>query len=78
MIIHNRQNKINIGHTLQINGEKLQQVESSAYLGIIIDENLNWKQQIQKICKQVSPKIGILAKLRHYVPNNILKMLYNS
>ena len=48
------------------------------YLGILIDSNLSWKFHIDYVCQKVSKTIGIIAKLRHFVPRHVLLTLYPS
>ena len=48
------------------------------YLGLMIDSNLSWKWDIESICHKISKSIGIIAKIRHYVPRRILLSVYNS
>ena len=48
------------------------------YLGLMIDSNLSWKYHIESICHKISKSIGIIAKIRHYVPRRILLSVYNS
>ena len=45
-------------------------------MGVIIDENLTWKNHIDAISKTISRNIGVLTKLEHFVPENILYSLY--
>ena len=42
------------------------------YLGLMIDSNLSWKWDIESICHKISKSIGIIAKIRHYVPRRVL------
>ena len=46
------------------------------YLGILIDSNLSWKFHMDYLCQKVSKTIGIIAKLRHFVPRHVLLNLY--
>ena len=46
------------------------------YLGILIDSNLSWKSYIDRICKKIKRSVGMLSKLRYYVPLKILANLY--
>ena len=46
------------------------------YLGVFIDEHLKWDAQLQHINKKITKNIGILIKLRHFVPVSTLKQLY--
>ena len=48
------------------------------FLGILIDCNLKWKHHIDFISLKISKTIGILARLRHFVPTETLLMIYRS
>ena len=48
------------------------------YLGLMIDSNLSWKYHIESICHKISKSIGVIAKIRHYVPRRVLLSVYNS
>ena len=48
------------------------------YLGIIIDCNLNWKYHINYVTQKISKTVGIISKLRYYIPNNTLLDIYKS
>ena len=48
------------------------------YLGVIIDSNLSWKYHISHIASKISRMIGIIAKLRHFVPISTLHNIYRS
>ena len=41
-----------------------------------MDENLTWKNHIDAISKTISRNTGMLTKLKHFVPENILYSLY--
>ena len=69
---------------LSDNSNRLQQInnkDSIQYLGVLIDSRLSWKQHIDQVAQKISRSIGIIAKLRHYVPRetmfNIYKTLVN-
>ena len=42
------------------------------FLGILIDCNFKWKHHINSILLKISKTIGILARLRHFVPTETL------
>ena len=48
------------------------------YLGISIDSDLSWKHHTDYICHKVSKSIGIVAKLRHYIPQRLLLNIYHT
>ena len=52
--------------------------ESVKYLGISIDKYLNWKTHLDLIALKISKTIGIIARLRHFVPLSVTTKLYQS
>ena len=48
------------------------------YLGILIDNNLSWKHHIDHILIKISQTIGLISKLRHFVPKHTLINIYRS
>ena len=45
---------------------------------MLIDENLSWKRHISHIASKISMSIGIIARLRHFVPLHTLHHIYRS
>ena len=43
----------------------------------MIDSNLSWKYHIESICHKISKSIGIIAKIRHYVPRRVFYLTYS-
>ena len=52
--------------SLTINFKQLQQSACEKLLGIKIDSNLNWKNQIDQICSKISSTI-YLSKIKKYL-----------
>ena len=52
---------------VKLDGVSLNRVSSTKFLGVIIDENLTWKNHIDAISKTISRNIGMLTKLKHFV-----------
>ena len=48
------------------------------FLGVIIDEHLNWNDHINKVATTISRCVGILCRLKHYLPLYTLRTLYTS
>ena len=46
------------------------------YLGILIDKNLSWKIHIDNVATKLSKTVGLIAKLRHFVPQHTLLNIY--
>ena len=70
------QNKIPMN--IKIDNIPLTKKQCVKYLGVFIDEKLNWKNHIQHVDLKLSKGIGLLSKIRHYVPNSVLKSLFYS
>ena len=48
------------------------------YLGVILDNKLNWHNHIQHVYTKLSKAAGIIYKVRNKVPKKVLHLLYNS
>ena len=58
--------------------ECLEHKEDVKYLGLLIDKNLSWRNQIDSLILKISKTVGMIAKLRHFVPQNIPLHIYQS
>ena len=48
------------------------------YLGVILQENLEWEQHLNTLTPKLNRALGLLAKIRHYLPKSLLKTIYFS
>ena len=64
--------------SISINGNPVEQVTNFNFLGITLDQNITWNDHISKISIKVARVIGIMNKLKHIFPHQILRTLYNS
>ena len=76
LIVFNNKKKVKIDITL--NSQSLKEVDNAKYLGILIDNKLNWLPQINAIKLKISKGLGLLAKIRHFVPCETVRSLYFS
>ena len=79
MIFHNYQR--DFSHfipEIMINGQLVERVTEFNFLGLTIDEHLNWKSHIQKVSNKVSRSIGVLNRLKKFLPLTVLRILYNA
>ena len=51
-------------------------VESSRFLGVVINSFLNWNDHISLAKGKISKTIGILRYVKNKLPGNILRSLY--
>ena len=63
---------------LQINGTDIERVKDFNYLGILMNEHLSWKNHVTLIANKISRSIGILNKLKRFLPQVTLCLLYSS
>ena len=63
---------------LLLNGKSLERSEKERFLGVIVDSNISWKTHISALKSKISRNAGILYRLKGVVPNNVLKLVYNS
>ena len=62
--------------SLYINDHKIEQVHSIKYLGIHIDDKLNWKQHIKYVEGKISSACGAIYRLRQTLDQNFLRTFY--
>ena len=48
------------------------------YLGIIIHKNLSWKHNIDLVAIKMSRTVGLICKVRHFLPRHTLLTIYRS
>ena len=76
---HQQNKKYNISsQAIHINGSAIPQVHLTKFLGVYIDEHLNWSMHLNKLATKLAQNIGILCKLKHFLPSYILKTIYCS
>ena len=64
--------------SLSINGINIDRVEFTKFLGVYIDENLNWKKHASEMSSKISKSIGIMSKVKYILSRKLLKTLYFS
>ena len=56
----------------------LEQKSYVKYLGVLLDCNLSWNSHIDHIAMKISKTVGIIARLRHFVPTHTLLNIYSA
>ena len=64
--------------TFKIGKDFFQSSISAKYLGVTIDNHLSFKQHITLLENNVARSVGVISKLRFYLPQNSLVILYFS
>ena len=78
MIFKPKRKAINFDIKIKINGHKLIPSKVVKYLGVFIDDELNWKHHINFVCSKLKRANGALSKLRHFSSEKTLLSLYMS
>ena len=61
---------------LSIDNIIIPKVEISKFLGVLIDQHLKWNYHINAISKKIMKNTGIIKRISHLLPPQILKNLY--
>ena len=64
--------------TLKINVTNIERKREANVLGLFINEHMNWNTHIFNITKTIPKTLGVMNRLKHYLPQRILQILYNS
>ena len=60
----------------RISGQKVNIMKGTKYLGMIMDEDLTFKNHMDTMKLKLNRVNGLLAKLRHYVNPTLLRTIY--
>ena len=77
MLFHMPQKRI-LNLRLKIAGSNIEFIDNFNFLGITINKHLNWTKHMNILSAKIAKTVGILNTLKHVLPINILKMIYNS
>ena len=73
------QSKINTDNIiLKINKQAIERVRSTKFLGVMIDDQLNFKCHIDYLMLKLSKYLGLFYKIRHYLPKSAMIVLYKT
>ena len=61
-----------------LSGQKIRQKTCTKYLGVLLEKHLFFKDHFKTLKQKLNRANGILAKLRHHLPSDVLKTVYCS
>ena len=76
LFTHSRVDRNSI--SIRLGNKIIKQVRSVKFLGIHLDDRLNFNDHISYLSKKLSKTVGIMYKMSCFLPPHILKMLYFS
>ena len=68
----------NLPVCLHLNGVNLSQVNCISFLGVLIQENMQWSQHINTKCNKISKINSLLYRLKNILPEKTLLNIYNA
>ena len=74
MIINNRGRPPDLN--LTIGNSTIERCTEHKFLGVYIDERLTFGTHTNKISNRIARGIGVLRRMKHIVPNNVLRQLF--
>ena len=80
MIFHYRQRVLteNDIPCLMINNTLIELVTEFNFLGLTVNEYMNWNSHTQKIANKISRTLGVMNRLKQYLPISAMKLMYDS
>ena len=76
MMFHRTRIKLNTNFKILINSNIIDHTNNTKFLGVIIDNKMNWSAHIHYIKNKMSKSIGILFKIRNFLDNHTLRSMY--
>ena len=76
MIFRPRLKTLLITRQIILESNVLEQVGNTKFLGVYIDQHLEWKTHVNFIAAKISKSLGLLYKAKYYLPSNSLLTLY--
>ena len=59
-----------------MSGVQLSLERTSMFLGVLLDSELKFSKHINHTCKKISKTIGILFRIRHFIPKKVAMNIY--
>ena len=78
IIFHNAQRKLPFKPKVQIDDKEISMVQFTKFLGVYIDNNMNWKKHISIITNKCLKLMSVLCRLKNLLPCSILYTIYKS
>ena len=76
MIFRPRQKTLPITRQIILENNVLEQVDNTKFLGVYIDQHLEWKTHVNFIAAKISKSVGLLYKAKYYLPSKCLLTLH--
>ena len=78
IIFRSSRKSISLEGSLHINNAVIDEVEATSFVGVIIDRHLTWVNHVQMVNSIIRKKVGILFRIRQFIPKYILTLIYKT
>ena len=80
MIFHHRQKKLKSTSIpiLEMNHTLIKQVNELSFLGLTVNNHMDWNSHITNISNKITKTMGIMNRIKKSIPQQILNLMYNS
>ena len=77
-MIFSRSSNTELSSPLVISKTAIERKHEARFLGVIIDESLNWSRHVKTVISKMSRYIGIMYKIKKYLPLTARLQIYHS
>ena len=78
MIFSRTMDRLHMPKPLKYKNNNMEHVTEARFLGVIVDDKLNWSHHIKTIVSKMSRYIGVLYRLKSSLPLETRKLIYQS
>ena len=80
MIFHHRQKNLKSTSIpiLEMNHTLIKQVNEFSFLGLTVNNHMDWNSHITNISNKITKTMGIMNRIKKSIPQQILNLMYNS
>ena len=57
---------------ISVDGQNIEQVNKTKFLGVYIDDKLNWREHVNYTAGKIARNIGIIARAKKFVTKKLL------
>ena len=77
-MIFSRSRSVDLPDSLIISNTPIERKSEARFLGVIIDESLNWSSHVKTVLSKMSRYVGIMYKIKRYLPLTARLQIYHS